>query len=75
MVFPNPTDGIIQLSGLLKENWQLSLLDITGREVFRQEAQAVGGIIRYDLSHLKPGVYVINLKSNEESIMKKIIKH
>jgi len=31
--------------------------------------------VRFDISHLSPGLYLTNIKSNKETITRKLIKH
>ncbi len=52
---------------------QMLIIDTYGRMVDRREFHSKG-LLLADLSHLKPGIYILVLTDNEKSITKKIIK-
>jgi hypothetical protein len=70
-VYPNPAANIISITIYGKSNYEIKLIDITGKLVLEQ-ADFIGGDI--DISHLPKGVYFIQLNDNDKWISKKIIK-
>ncbi len=69
-VYPNPFTEKLQIDGLASDRATISISDIQGREVYR-------GIYMGDainLSHLLPGVYILNVKADGKSGAYKIVK-
>jgi hypothetical protein len=66
-VFPNPSAGKVTLrwKGELKGDWELSVLDVAGRNVQQSNVttQSRHNELPVDLSRLSPGVYLVQLKS------------
>jgi len=75
-IFPIPTSGKIniQFGNQLANNTQLSVIDITGKIVFKSTIESVNAnqTIELDLSSLLPGVYNIQVK-NSSQVMNKVI--
>ncbi len=74
-VYPNPASDVLYIihdsQNQLKE---LSLFDITGRQVLNQK-DVRGGSIQLNISGLQPGTYLLKLQySNAEPGYRKIIK-
>lgn len=59
-VFPNPTNGPLQFE--LEGMARVSLLDLSGREVFADRMPA--GTVRLDISGLPSGIYVLRTDGN-----------
>jgi hypothetical protein len=68
-LYPNPTNGIIQIVGI--ENGVYTVLDLDGRSV-EQGYLAVNGQI--DLSQHPSGVYFIQLMDTDDISTVKVIK-
>jgi hypothetical protein len=71
-MFPNPVSGsiYIQMPGSVKIA-SLRILDLTGREILRQELQGSGRWV--DLQRLSPGVYMFNVEMDQKIETHKII--
>jgi|GEM_PF-5472941 len=69
-VYPNPTNGIINITGTSLET--VSIVDITGREVFHQEN--LGENARIDLSTFPSGFYFVRLLVDGVFITSKVMK-
>jgi hypothetical protein len=55
-IYPNPSTGIISISALLNENFEVSVVDATGKLILKvKNAQTV------DMSELSTGIYFVNL--------------
>ena len=68
-VFPNPFSSrikLVQPSGQEK----FELLNITGQSVWKGEQ-----IEKQDFSHLKPGIFILNISDSEQAQTVKLIKH
>jgi hypothetical protein len=65
-VYPNPSNGIFSLNFTeeVKGGKQLTVFDITGKEILKQIIQA--GIKQTELEIKTPGMYFINLEADPE---------
>lgn len=73
-IFPNPTNGLITVSGL-DGNWTLQISDVTGKNVLNIQGHEASTVC--DLSGFKPGVYFINTlgkHSNSSHVYKVILQ-
>ena len=71
-----PTAFIDQLFiNISKENFEgeISMIDMNGRIIARQKAMNGNNILQ--TSNFSSGAYIINIKSKEESVFYKVIKH
>lgn len=69
-VYPNPGNGRINLEFNMenRSDIELSITDLSGRLVFKQEMQAVlqgKRKVTIDLSEIKSGLYIVTLRSDE----------
>ncbi len=61
-VYPNPTDGIFNIALPAQyEQFEAQLTDVSGKLLFYRFAE--GNEWKMDLSHLKPGIYLLTLWS------------
>ena len=78
IVFPNPTDGVVQFEFKIKEEGpvKVDVRDLVGREVSKIiEQQMPSGTYRYvtDLSKLENGYYLLTITSQTQQNHAKII--
>ena len=75
-VFPNPTTGrlTIQLPTAQAENRQLQIVDMLGRSIYAQKVDSNLSNIEVDLSHYENGIYFVELHSQGERMIKKLLK-
>lgn len=75
-VFPNPTNGIVTISGLNNSNTlNIQLVDISGRVIYRKELKTINqNKTELDLSGLSTGTYFIQIETDLNKTVKKIIK-
>ncbi len=66
-IYPNPTDGILYISGL--NNGQIDVYSITGAKVAQFENNIDGQI---DLSEFENGIYMLMIKTENEIIYEKV---
>lgn len=73
-IFPNPTYGEVNVFPTLSINInQITIFDLSGRMVFNtiMETQE---LIRFDLSNIQSGVYILKIETSKGVVYKKIIK-
>ncbi len=77
-IYPNPTSGSLQLSYLdtSSQPLEVAVFDLTGRQVLTRRflSGAVQTQEGVDLSFLKAGLYLIQLKQGEKSFSQRVIK-
>ena len=65
-LYPNPSRGKFFLRGLEQGEYQLSLFDITGREIFEKLYHSNGNVVlEFDALQLSPGNYVLKAQSTK----------
>ncbi|HAD98156.1 MAG TPA: hypothetical protein DCG19_12170 [Cryomorphaceae bacterium] len=62
-IYPNPSGGLVQLSGLVK-GAEIQLIDLTGKEVLNEKAGSE--VHTLDLSDLQSGIYLIQVYQDGE---------
>lgn len=71
-VYPNPATDVLNISSQKTQILSASLTDVVGRKVLSTKIEAQNGQI--NVSHLPKGVYILTLKTKDQTITKKIIK-
>jgi hypothetical protein len=69
-IYPNPAKGKVNISGLIA-GAEISIRDLHGQTVAHFKAQSE--LMDYDLSGLPPGVYLVKIEINSQSIFRKLI--
>ncbi len=69
-IYPNPTTGKFTIETNSTTPLAITILDITGKQVFNSKSI---GDLDIDLSHLPKGVYIVNAKSDKDIKTQKII--
>lgn len=74
-VYPNPASDFIILENISgrTENYILQVIDMQGREVFRNAIE-IANSYRLDLSSFREGVYLLKLQNGEKQVSRMIIK-
>lgn len=74
-VFPNPASDLIavQLGGLIQNDLNIELLDITGKTVVSKVINAGTTIAYFDVQTLYSGTYTVRISNQSDRIMKKVI--
>ncbi|MBL4652802.1 MAG: DUF1028 domain-containing protein [Flavobacteriales bacterium] len=76
LIYPNPTDGSIQIKVLDKEITNIIITDITGKIILSQKVSKTRESILLSLNYLSSGLYVITLFNDHEIVeSKKITLH
>jgi hypothetical protein len=75
-VFPNPAKDFLNINLNLTNATQIAveLIDMTGKSILKNDYGRLAGeqALRLDFSNLKKGLYVLQIKSNSESVGYKI---
>ncbi|MFN7118546.1 MAG: T9SS type A sorting domain-containing protein [Saprospiraceae bacterium] len=70
ILYPNPTNDIIYVKGLMENDWSYTIYGVEGK--IYTTNKITDGMIKVE--DLKPGVYVIQFSNGKYIITKKIIK-
>jgi hypothetical protein len=71
-LYPIPTTNMINIDLKIKESVQINLLSIEGKKLMSMNSSSSKNTI--DLSSYKKGIYFIEIKCNEQVLIKKVIK-
>ena len=69
IVFPNPSNGLVELHGNLSQFHTIQVIDIAGKLILESKVQS-----KFDISTLENGVYFLELIGAGEVFKTKIIK-
>ncbi|MFN0203021.1 MAG: YHYH protein [Bacteroidia bacterium] len=74
-VFPSPTADLIaiQMGGIVKEDMEIELLDMTGRVVNATKINKGQTIAYFDTQTLYAGIYLVKIKNGNWSSVKKVV--
>jgi Secretion system C-terminal sorting domain len=72
-IFPNPSDGIFQVSSISTEPMQITMLDQQGKQVAQFELNELSSDNSFDLSDQAPGVYFAHISQGEIQWVKKLV--
>ena len=74
-IFPNPATDLIaiQIKDLVKENYDITLYDITGKVIEKKTLYQGSTIVYFDTKTLYSGIYFVRMIVGETVINKKIV--
>jgi len=72
-VFPNPTEGLIQIHKGTQEPVNVKMTDITGKTVIAQK-EVSDAQFTLDISGFAQGVYILSLENKQGTVIRKILK-
>jgi hypothetical protein len=72
-IFPNPSDGIFQVSSISTEPMRITMLDQQGKQVAQFELNELSSDNSFDLSDQAPGVYFAHISQGELQWVKKLV--
>ncbi len=72
-VYPNPSNGIFNITGQGLQNAEVMVTDIVGRKVYNSNLNMNNGIGQINLSNLTEGVYFININAGNTVYNSKIM--
>lgn len=74
-VYPNPSNGIFNISLGNLQPTRIEVYDLTGKKVFAKNEIAISNFeTKIDLSNLTQGIYFVKIIDNNQSTVKRIIK-
>jgi hypothetical protein len=71
-IYPNPTHGLLKISGIHPEKYQVRILDSSGRMLFCSQSQSIDEGI--DISSLLPGIYFLRLTNTDRTFTARFIR-
>ncbi len=75
-VYPNPTSGVIYIDEISGHSIELMVRDVSGKVIFKNSNPSkINNQVAVDLSKLKPGFYLIELRSERETRNARVIKN
>lgn len=74
-VYPNPITGNFKVESLKLKVHRVEVLDLNGKVLERFSLDTAFSSQEFDIGHLKPGIYLLRLWGNNQSITNKIIKY
>lgn len=74
-LFPNPTDGILNLKATDQPIESIQIIDILGKSHSVSLSRESNGLVKIGLNHLKSGVYFIRYQMDGKSYTEKIIRY
>ncbi len=74
-IYPNPNQGLFQLDLGSGKNQDVSvrIYSLLGSIVYDEQNIETNGIYNLDLLHVEKGIYYVSIKTEEETIIKKIL--
>ncbi|MCF8297933.1 MAG: T9SS type A sorting domain-containing protein [Saprospiraceae bacterium] len=76
LAYPNPSDGKfnIEFTNSSNEEVLLNIYDLSGRIIFNKNFKTSIGLNKFEIdANINPGIYILNLKSKENSYQEKLI--
>ncbi|MFK8006955.1 MAG: PKD domain-containing protein [Saprospiraceae bacterium] len=77
-LYPNPNNGdfTLHLEGQPMDELEVSLYNILGQQIFREQIDFTSGqlIKDYKLSHLAAATYILHIRSDNQMIHRKVVK-
>lgn len=71
-LFPNPADEAIFLEITGFQAFNIKLTDINGK-VIVDESHKLSGYLSIPVSHIQPGIYILSVKGDNKTVVKKVI--
>src|SRR5690606_35532307 len=72
LIYPNPTNGLLNISAKNANYLNVSIIDITGKHIYTKST--IENYLIIDISNLNPGIYTASIQSDLGLYQKKIIK-
>ncbi len=73
-IYPNPSSNIIHVQTPSTETYTITLMDENGKTILSQFSENNGHESIIDISHISSGLYVMELVSKKERIIKRLVK-
>jgi len=73
-IFPNPSSGVFYITNPQEQKLTISAFDLQGKLILKQSTDHQNEI-KVDLSNKPPGMYLLNLKQQDKTVIKKVLVH
>jgi len=75
-IYPNPINDFLIINGLTKVSGHtiISVSDMTGKVVYKNEFTTTDNMVKLNLEKLNPGIYLLKIINGENVILKKLEK-
>jgi len=74
LVFPNPVEGAINIVAGRESMKEVNVYDVSGRRSSRLINTSAQSTLVIPCSNLAPGVYIVEIKTDTQRYLKKVIK-
>jgi hypothetical protein len=72
-IYPNPTSGLVQVTGMESGMVQFAVYDVMGRLMVRSMEKVSNGTATMDLTGLPNGQYMIKIGQGEKAVVKELV--
>ena len=74
-IYPNPVSNslFIDINTNQIDFAHIKLVDVNGKILFNESAKNINSILKIDVSHFATGVYFLQIQSNKETVVEKIL--
>jgi len=73
-IYPNPTYDIITIKTNRTINGNIYFTDVLGQQVYAGKLSSKGNITQVSIGNLSQGVYLLKLESEEQTVVKRVVK-
>jgi len=72
-VYPNPSNGLITISGIEDNKALITIIDVTGRTIFKKQYNSISNTLSINLAEQNEGIYKIIINQDNKTINKTIV--
>ena len=73
-IYPNPSDGIFYInSAMLQTASIVKVYDMSGRILYSKELHQQQGTLKLNLNHPEAGLYFVEIQSESDVVVKKLV--
>ncbi|MDX1913328.1 MAG: T9SS type A sorting domain-containing protein, partial [Saprospiraceae bacterium] len=72
-IFPNPSNGLVNVGGVLEAGATLRVFDINGRLVMEKTVASEDVVLSFDLSGQPKGVYTVQMVGTQYHVTRKFV--
>ena len=72
-VYPNPTQGYFKVNFEINEPVKVVVYNVSGKIVLEKDLETLSPSEEFNISHFPKGIYLLDIKSQEHTIRKKIL--
>jgi len=73
-LFPNPFHSKLTITGLVPGNYQCRLLDLSGREVYRNKVMTDADRLQLQMADIPNGYYLLELSGKEKVYRQSVVR-